>query len=376
VRAYLFIIAIAAIVTFSATYFTIRMSRKHLVMPEIRDRDTHTTPTPRIGGLAMLAGMFAALLVAGSLNWFDSVFSEPQRILAIVSAATVIVIVGVLDDFFDLDWTIKLAGQVLAAGILAWQGVQIVSLPIGGLVIGSYAVSMIITIFLIVLIMNAVNFIDGLDGLVAGVVLIGTSAFFLYTYLVTQQTSPTNYFNLASLISAIVVGMAFGFLPFNWHKAKIFMGDSGSMLLGLLMATAALAVTGQIDPAAVSSRVLAPAFLPIVLPLAILLLPLLDLLLAVIRRVRAGKSPFRADKSHIHHKLQDLGHGHVGSVLVFYFWTAIISFGGLSLMFIPTELALLIAVLAAIPVTIYTVWPVLNALRQPALNALRKRASK
>ena len=365
-RAYLFIIAIAAIVTFSATYFTIRMSRKHLVLPEIRDRDSHTTPTPRIGGLAMLAGMFAALLVAGSLTWFDSVFSEPQRILAIVSAATVIVIVGVLDDFFDLDWTIKLAGQVLAAGILAWQGVQIVSLPIGGLVIGSYAVSMIITIFLIVLIMNAVNFIDGLDGLVAGVVLIGTSAFFLYTYLVTQQTSPTNYFNLASLISAIVVGMAAGFLPFNWHKAKIFMGDSGSMLLGLLMATAALAVTGQIDPAAVSSRVLAPAFLPLVLPFAILILPLLDLLLAVIRRVRAGKSPFRADKSHIHHKLQDLGHTHVGSVLVFYLWTAVISFGGLSLMFIPAATALLIACLVAIPVIIYTVWPVLSALRKRA----------
>ena len=365
-RAYLFIISVAAIITFAATYFTIRISRKHLSMPEIRDRDTHTTPTPRIGGLAMLAGMFAALLVAGSLTWFSSVFDEPQRILAIVSAATVIVIIGVLDDFFDLDWTIKLAGQVLAAGILAWQGVQIVSLPIGGLVIGSYAVSMIITIFLTVLIMNAVNFIDGLDGLVAGVVLIGTSAFFLYTYLVTQQTSPTNYFNLASLISAIVVGMAAGFLPFNWHKAKIFMGDSGSMLLGLLMATAALAVTGQIDPAAVSSRVLAPAFLPLVLPLAILMLPLLDLLLAVIRRVRAGKSPFRADKSHIHHKLQDLGHSHIGSVLVFYLWTAVISFGGLSLMFIPTQTALLIAVLVAIPITFYTVWPVLNALRKRA----------
>jgi UDP-GlcNAc:undecaprenyl-phosphate GlcNAc-1-phosphate transferase len=364
VRAYLFIMAVAAIITFSATYFTIRMSRKHLVMPEIRDRDTHTIPTPRIGGLAMLAGLFAALLVAGSLSWFNSVFDEPQRILAVVSAATVIVIIGVLDDFFDLDWTIKLAGQVLAAGILAWQGVQIVSLPIGGLVIGSYAVSMVITIFLTVLIMNAVNFIDGLDGLVAGVVLIGTSAFFLYTYLITQQTSPTNYFNLASLISAIVVGIAAGFLPFNWHKAKIFMGDSGSTLLGLLMATAALAVTGQIDPAAVTSRVLAPAFLPIVLPLAILMLPLLDLLLAVIRRVRAGKSPFRADKSHIHHKLQDLGHSHVGSVLVFYLWTAVISFGGLSLMFIPAEAALLISILVAIPITIYTVWPVLNALRK------------
>ena len=367
-RAYLFIIAVAALVTFLATYFTIRISRKHLAMPAIRDRDVHTTPTPRIGGIAMLAGLLVALFAAGSLTWFSSVFSEPERLLAIVAAATVIVIVGVLDDFFDLDWTIKLAGQVLAAGILAWQGVQIISLPIGGLVIGSYGVSMLMTIFITVLIMNAVNFIDGLDGLVAGVVLIGTTAFFLYAYLITQQTSPTNYFNLASLISAIVVGISLGFLPLNWHRAKIFMGDSGSMLLGLLMATSALAVTGQIDPATVSNRVLAPAFLPLILPLAILVLPLLDLLLAVIRRIRAGESPFKADKSHIHHKLQDLGHSHVGSVLVFYLWTAVISFGGLSLLFIPSREAILIAFLVAIPIFIFTIWPVLNSIRKRAMK--------
>ena len=363
-RAYLLIMSVAAVATFVATFFTIRISRRHSLLPKIRERDVHTEPTPRVGGLAMLFGLLVALLVAGSLGWFQSVFQEPTRIIAIFSAALVIVAIGILDDLFDLDWSIKLAGQILAGGILAWQGVQIVSLPIGGLIIGSYGASLIITIFLAVLVMNAVNFIDGLDGLVAGVVLIGTSAFFLYTYLITQQTSPTNYFNLASLISAIVIGIAVGFLPFNWHKAKIFMGDSGSMLLGLLMATSAIAVTGQIDPATVSSRVLAPAFLPLILPFAILLLPLLDLLLAVIRRVRAGDSPFKADKKHIHHKLQDLGHSHVGSVLVFYLWTAIISFGGLSLLFIPSRDAFAIAIVAALPVLAFTVWPIFRARRE------------
>jgi UDP-GlcNAc:undecaprenyl-phosphate GlcNAc-1-phosphate transferase len=356
--------SVAAVATFVATFFTIRISRRYSLLPKIRDRDVHTEPTPRVGGLAMLFGLLVALLVAGSLGWFQSVFQEPIRIIAIFGAALVIVAIGILDDLFDLDWSIKLAGQILAGGILAWQGVQIVSLPIGGLIIGSYGASLIITIFIAVLVMNAVNFIDGLDGLVAGVVLIGTSAFFLYTYLITQQTSPTNYFNLASLVSAIVVGITVGFLPFNWHKAKIFMGDSGSMLLGLLMATSAIAVTGQIDPATVSSRVLAPAFLPLILPFAILLLPLLDLLLAVIRRVRAGDSPFKADKKHIHHKLQDLGHSHVGSVLVFYLWTAIISFGGLSLVFIPSRAALAIAIVAAIPVFAFTVWPIIRARRE------------
>jgi UDP-GlcNAc:undecaprenyl-phosphate/decaprenyl-phosphate GlcNAc-1-phosphate transferase len=236
-RAYLLIMVVAALVTFAATFLTLRLSRKHSIMPEIRERDVHTDPTPRIGGLAMLIGFLVSLAVAASLGWFSSVFEDPIHILAIAAAATLIAIIGVLDDILDLDWTIKLAGQFMAAGILAWQGVQIVSLPIGGLVIGSYGVSIVVTIFITVLVINAVNFIDGLDGLVAGVVLIGTSVFFIYTYLLAQQTSPTNYFNLASLISAIVIGVCLGFLPLNWHKAKIFMGDSGAMLLGLLMAT-------------------------------------------------------------------------------------------------------------------------------------------
>ena len=365
-RAYLLIMAVAAVVTFAATFLTLRLSRKHSIMPEIRERDVHTDPTPRIGGLAMLIGFLVSLAVAASLGWFRSVFEDPIHILAIAAAATLIAIIGVLDDILDLDWTIKLAGQFMAAGILAWQGVQIVSLPIGGLVIGSYGVSIVVTIFVTVLVMNAVNFIDGLDGLVAGVVLIGTIVFFIYTYLLVQQTSPTNYFNLASLLSAIVIGMCLGFLPLNWHKAKIFMGDSGAMLLGLLMATSALAVTGQIDPGAVSNELLAPAFLPLVLPLAILLLPLLDLTLAVLRRIRAGKSPFSADRKHIHHKLQDFGHSHIGSVMVFYLWTAVISLSTLALLFIPAKLVLVLTIAAGIPLLVFTAWPVIERRRKRA----------
>lgn len=358
-RAYLLIMAVAAVVTFVSTALTLRLSKRHAIMPEIRERDVHTSPTPRIGGLAMLVGLLVSLAVAASLGWFRTVFDDPSHILAIAAAGTLIAVIGILDDILDLDWTIKLAGQFLAAGILAWQGVQIVSLPIAGLVIGSFGVSLLVTIFLTVLVMNAVNFIDGLDGLVAGVALIGTAVFFVYSYLLAQQTSPTNYFNLASLISAIVIGICIGFLPFNWHRAKIFMGDSGAMLLGLLMATSALAVTGQIDPAGVSAGVLAPAFLPLLLPLAILVLPLLDLLLAIIRRLRAGKSPFAADRKHIHHKLQDIGHSHIGSVMVFYLWTALISLGFLSLLFIPTWQAVMVFGLIGIPVMIFTIWPVI-----------------
>ena len=245
----------------------------------------------------------------------------------------------------------------MAAGVLAWNGVQIISLPIFGITVGSFGVSFVVTIFLAVLIMNAVNFIDGLDGLVAGVVLIGTVVFFIYSYLLAQQISPTNYFNLATMLSAIVIGMCLGFLPHNWHKAKIFMGDGGALLLGLLMTTSALTVTGQIDPASLNRDDLVPAILPLILPISILVLPLLDFALAVVRRVAAGKSPFSADRLHLHHRLQDFGHSHLGSVLVFYFWSAAVSVSCLLLFLTDLIWVIVFATVSISAALLYTIWP-------------------
>ena len=359
-RAYALIGLISAIVTYLLTWVTLKISHKYKLYPQIRARDVHTKPTPRLGGVAMFAGFVVAISAAGLFGWFKSVFANPVQIIAIVAAAAIITLIGFLDDLYDLDWTLKLAGQFLVAGILAWQGVQILSLPIAGLTIGSFGTSLVATVFLTVLVMNAVNFIDGLDGLVSGVVLIGTVTFFGYSYLLAQKTSPSNYFNLASLLSAIVIGMCVGFLPHNWRPAKIFMGDSGAMLLGLLMATSALTVTGQIDPHMAGKDDLVPAFIPLILPLAILMLPLLDFTMAVLRRLRAGKSPFAADRQHIHHRLQDLGHSHVGSVLVFYIWTALISLSCLLFFFLTWPLILLFFVVGGTGATIFTLWPVLK----------------
>jgi UDP-GlcNAc:undecaprenyl-phosphate GlcNAc-1-phosphate transferase len=360
VRAYLLMMLISAVVTFFGTFSVLKLAHKYKIYPAIRSRDVHTRPTPRLGGVAMFGGFLVTVVIAGFLGWFKSVYAEPVHIIAIVAAAFLITLIGFLDDLYDLDWSLKLAGQFLVAGILAWQGVQIVSLPIAGLTIGSFGISFIATVFLAVLVMNAVNFIDGLDGLVAGVVFIGTAVFFAYSYLLAQQTSPTNYFNLASLLSAIVLGMCIGFLPYNWHRAKIFMGDSGAMLLGLLMATSALTVTGQIDPQIISRGELIPAFIPLILPLAILILPLLDFSLAVIRRLRAGKSPFAADREHIHHRLQDFGHSHLGSVLVFYVWTALISLTCLFFFFWPNWAVWLFLNLGLIAALTFTLWPLIR----------------
>ncbi len=362
-RAYLLVALISALVTFALTWVTLKISHRFKLYPQIRARDVHTKPTPRLGGVAMFGGFVVALAAAGAFGWFKSVFAEPVQIIAIVAAAFMITLIGFLDDLYDLDWTLKLAGQFAVAGILAWQGVQIISLPIAGLTIGSFGTSLVVTVFLTVLVMNAVNFIDGLDGLVSGVVLIGTLVFFVYSYLLAQETSPSNYFNLASLLSAIVMGMCVGFLPLNWRPAKIFMGDSGAMLLGLLMATSALTVTGQIDPHMAGKEDLLPAFIPLILPLAILVLPLLDFTLAVLRRLRAGKSPFAADRQHIHHRLQDLGHSHVGSVFVFYIWTALISLSCLMFFFLPLQGILVFVILGTIAASTFTLWPIVQKRR-------------
>ncbi len=360
-RAYLLVMALTAAITLGATWVVLKLAHKYKLYLAIRDRDAHTTPTPRLGGVAMYLGLVVAVAASGLLGWFHGIFVHPEHIIAILVAGGLITAMGVIDDLYDLDWFLKLAGQFLVAGLLAWQGVAIVSLPIAGVTIGSFGMSFVVTVFLTVLVMNAVNFIDGLDGLVAGVVLIGTVVFFGYSYLLAQQTSPGDYFNIASLISAIVIGMCVGFLPLNWRPAKIFMGDSGALLLGMLMATTALTVTGQIDPADTNSHSLMPAYLPLILPLAILVLPLLDFSLAVLRRLRAGKSPFSADRKHIHHKLQDFGHSHLGSVLVFYAWTTVIALSCLLVFFVRLRYVALFTGFGGALAMLYTVWPIIRA---------------
>ncbi|KQR34873.1 MraY family glycosyltransferase [Curtobacterium sp. Leaf154] len=341
---YLLAGAIAAVVSFVMSLIVWKLGLKYKWYPQVRERDVHRTPTPRLGGIAMYIGVIVSLLAAWFLfpsiagtDYFRLVFSEPGRVLAVLGGATIIVVLGVADDIWDLDWMTKLAGQIIAAGILAWQGVAIVSLPIGNtLGVGSSYMSLIFTVLAVVLVMNAVNFIDGLDGLVAGVAIIAGGVFFLYTFFINRVVVQTEFFfNLPSLLTAVLVGACLGFLILNWHPAKLFMGDAGALLVGFLMATSAVSVTGNIDPAAVQTRqALLPAFIPILLPFAILIVPILDFGLAVTRRLSAGKSPFSADRKHLHHRLLDMGHSHFHAVLIFYAWTATVAFGCLLFLFV------------------------------------------
>jgi UDP-GlcNAc:undecaprenyl-phosphate GlcNAc-1-phosphate transferase len=324
---------------------------------EIRPRDVHQEPTPRLGGIAVFFGMLAGTFVASQVPDLAPVFENPRPIIAVLVAALLVVTLGVVDDLIELDWLTKLSGQIIAAGVVAWQGVQIVSLPIGGLTLFSPTLSLVLTVLAIVLVMNAVNFIDGLDGLVAGVALISTAVFFLYAFVLSVGDSGATYFSLATLLTVVLAGGLLGFLPLNWHPAKLFLGDSGSLLVGLMMSVSAISVTGQIDPATVSPTQLLPAFLPVILPLAVLIVPLVDFMLAVVRRLRRGMSPFDADRAHLHHRLLDMGHTHRQAVLILYAWTAVLAIGTLMFLFVAWYWALAIITTGLIGSTVVTLSP-------------------
>lgn len=324
---------------------------------EIRPRDVHQEPTPRLGGIAVYVGIVSATLVASQLSQFEEVFANPRPIIALLVAGLIVVALGVVDDLIDLDWLTKLSGQFIAAGVVAWQGVQIVSLPIGGITLFSPALSLVLTVLAIVLVMNAVNFIDGLDGLAAGVALISNGVFFLYALVLSLGEGGTPYFGLATLLTVLLAGALLGFLPLNWHPAKLFLGDSGALLVGLVMSVSAISVTGQIDPGAISPTQLLPAFLPVILPLAVLIVPLMDFSLAVGRRLRRGMSPFDADRAHLHHRLLDMGHSHRQAVLILYSWTAVLAIGTLMFLFVEWYFALGIIAVGLAGSTLVTLSP-------------------
>nr|WP_314843301.1 MraY family glycosyltransferase [uncultured Microbacterium sp.] len=329
---YLLTVLVTAAITFVLTWVVLKLSLRFKLYPAIRERDVHTTPKPRLGGVAIFGGIAIAIGISAANPFFATMWMPPRTMWAILAAALLIAIIGVVDDLWDLDWMIKLGAQFLAAAIITvGGGLQILSLPFGDLIVFSSWLSITITIFAIVIVMNAVNFIDGLDGLVAGVCLIANGVFFAYSYILTRDTGASSYFNLASFLAAVLIGACVGFLPFNWSPAKLFMGDSGALVLGLLMATSAIAVTGQLEPSALDPERLGRsqllgAFIPVLLPLLVVLLPLLDFGLAVLRRMHAGKSPFSPDRKHLHHRMLDLGHRDRDAVLIFYAWTAVISF--------------------------------------------------
>ena len=335
-REYLLVFLVAAAVTYLLTVVAREIALRTGAVAAVRDRDVHDEPIPYLGGLAMLGGMWAAYLVARELPFLSTgggpfVFRDAGIVLI---AGTMICMVGVLDDLFEIDALSKLGGQVLAAGFLIFSGIQFTFFPTrdGGQFSLDAAQGALLTVFIVVATVNAVNFVDGLDGLAAGVVGIGATAFFCFCY----QLANLNGVTLAvtgALLTAGLAGACAGFLPHNFHPARLFMGDSGSMLIGLVLSASAVTLSGQFSGAEISQGAqgseasLLPTLLPVLLPVSILIVPMVDLSLAVVRRTRAGRSPFAPDKQHLHHRLLEIGHSQRRAVFIMWAWAALVAFG-------------------------------------------------
>jgi UDP-GlcNAc:undecaprenyl-phosphate GlcNAc-1-phosphate transferase len=361
VVAYLLVFGASAGVTFLATPLVRRLSLRAGWIDHPSDRKVHPRPTPTAGGLAIYLGVLAGLAAARFVPFLSTLYETSSDLDAAIVGGTVIVVIGAVDDARGASAAAKLAGQVLVAGILVLLGVQLLYFyfPGQGVLSLSPDLGVPLTIVWVVAMVNAVNLIDGLDGLAAGMVAIAAGAFFAY---MVRSPGGTVDPSTAALLSAVVAGAALGFLPWNFHPARVFMGDSGALLLGLVLAVATISGVGR-NLEGPSGGDLAVIAIPIAVPLLVLAVPILDVILAIARRMRRGLGIAHADKEHIHHRLLDIGHSHRQAVLLMYLWSALISGCALAVAFIDGRL--LVAGIVAVAALVATVLPRLVRDRAP-----------
>jgi UDP-GlcNAc:undecaprenyl-phosphate GlcNAc-1-phosphate transferase len=272
----------------------------------------------------MFLGLLMAMWVASGMDQFQPLFRGSSEPLGVVLGATVIFLVGLVDDLWEVSAPAKVAGQVLAGSVLYFLGVTMFyfRVPFADFVVLSRDLTPLVTVLWVVGMVNAVNLIDGLDGLAAGIVAIAAAAFFVYGDRLFDAGLLGGE-NVGPLVAVIACGLCLGFLPHNFHPARMFMGDSGAMLLGLLMAASTMVVGGRTADQFSGQTYF--FFAPMFIPLFVLGVPIVDTTFAIVRRTvrRAGVST--PDKEHLHHRLMRLGHGHRRSVLILWAWTAILS---------------------------------------------------
>ena len=355
---YLFIGVIAALVTFVSTPFVVKLATRMNWVVEPDERRVHKVPTPDVGGIAMFLGFIVALAIAWKMGRFSPVFDNNSEPLGVLLAAIVIFATGLVDDIREISSPAKVTGTVIAGLVLVYFGATMFyfRVPFLDVFVLSNDWIPLITILWLMGMSQAINLIDGLDGLAAGIVAIAAASFFLYSRRLDDLGALAQP-NMGPLIAIIALGVCLGFLPHNFNPAKIFMGDSGALFLGLLMAVSTSVVGGRADP---NSQTYTPGqtyfFLaPLFIPLFILGVPILDTLFAIIRRAVKRQGVATADKGHLHHRLMNLGHGQRRSVLILWLWTTILSGFVLYPIFTKAQTALIPIGTAAIALSLYTV---------------------
>jgi UDP-GlcNAc:undecaprenyl-phosphate GlcNAc-1-phosphate transferase len=324
---YLIVGACATTVTFLATPVVrgVARAKNWVAMPS--DRKVHTVPTPDIGGVAMFVGVFCALLLAWRMDRFSPLFDGNSELLGVLLGAIVVLGIGAMDDIREVSAPARVFGVIVTGMILVTAGVTMFyfRIPFLGVIQLSNDWVPIVTIVWLLGMTQAINLIDGLDGLAAGIVAIGSTAFFVYS----QHLSGLGLLsepNIGPLVAIITVGVCVGFLPFNFNGASIFMGDSGAYLLGFLVAVSTSVVGGRADPTTQAFSGQTYFFLaPLAIPLIILGVPVFDVAFAIVRRVINRQGLARADKGHLHHRLIALGHGPRRAVVILWSWTALLS---------------------------------------------------
>lgn len=354
---YLVIGLIAAAATAGSMPFVIRIAKRQGWMATPDERRMHPVPTPDVGGIGMFIGILAGVVAASLLGDFDQLFQDSTEIIGVLVASAIIFGLGILDDIRDVSPPAKVTGIVVAAVALVWFGVTMFQfrLPFLDVFVLSDDWVPLITVLWLLGMTQAINLIDGLDGLAAGIVAIGAAAFFIYSRdLAEGNLLPQP--NIGPLVAIIAVGVCIGFLPFNFNPARIFMGDSGSLLLGLLMAVATSVVGGRADPDTQSANGQTYFFLaPIFISLLVLAVPIVDVLFAIIRRTASGRSFTQADMGHLHHRLIQLGHGPRRSVVILWGWAALLSTVVLFSALYSTGSALVIFLIVGSALSVFTV---------------------
>lgn len=359
-REYLLVFLTAAVVSYLLCVFARELAMRTGAVAEVRDRDVHAVPIPYFGGVAMLGGIGAGFLVAHHLPFLgqSQTFHDAGTVLI---GGAIICAVGVLDDLLELDALTKFGGQVVAASFLVLNGVQLYSLNLPG--VGQFTLdtgqAILFSIVLVVATVNAINFVDGLDGLAGGMVAIGAVAFFVFSY----RLADANGYSLAitaALLCACLGGACVGFLPHNFFPARIFMGDSGSMLLGLVLSGSTLSLTGQFATVSINESTDFNAgnglvlLLPLLLPISILVVPFLDLVLAVVRRTRRGQMFYQPDKEHLHHRLLEFGHSQRVAVVIMWLWSGLVAIGAVVVTLYASVLSIVVTIVWAVVTLVLT----------------------
>ncbi|WP_236794956.1 glycosyltransferase family 4 protein [Amycolatopsis sp. GM8] len=377
IKEYILVGLISTTLTFLLTGLVRRFAIRVGAIANPRARDVHVIPIPRMGGLAMYLGVAGGMAMAHQLPVLRRAFEYSLDPIGVLIGGGVIVLIGAVDDRFEIDAWTKLAGQVLCAGILVIFGVQwnVFWVPWGG---NGAALGQVITldsnqgsllmVVLVVLLVNAMNFVDGLDGLAAGLGFIAATATCAFSLGLLNSAGGDVGTYPPALIAATLAGACLGFLPHNFQPAKIFMGDSGSMMIGLMLAGATTSASGKINYTRFGGSDALALLSPLLVVVAVLFLPVLDLLMAIIRRTRRGESPFAADKMHLHHRLLEIGHSQRRAVLLIYLWAGLLGFGAVSLTLFDTAVVLWIVGAGLVLAIIVSVIPRLRSRNQQGVS--------